>query len=109
MLEIENIIKENDRRNAVINAPFDPISGKNSIGERVHISIPDFPIKEQWIPKQMLAIPLVKQLCEYGSLEVFILKYLKESPTPQIRTSVVDAFVRLRCRYDFPFWAASFV
>lgn len=109
MLEIENIIKENDRRNAVINAPFDPISGKNSIGERVHISIPDFPIKEQWIPKQMLAIPLVKQLCEYGSLEVFILKYLKDSPTPQIRTSVVDAFVRLRCRYDFPFWAASFV
>ena len=32
--EIVDIIAENKRRNEVINTPFNPITGLNSIGER---------------------------------------------------------------------------
>ena len=37
---IKAIIKENDRRRAVINAPFNPVTGENSIGKRrVYINL----------------------------------------------------------------------
>lgn len=49
---ILEIIEENRRRNEEIYAPFDPISGVGSIGERVKVEIDDFPISTQWLPKE---------------------------------------------------------
>lgn len=106
---VKEIINENTRRNDILNAEFNPISGKGSIGERSLLEIPDFPIRRQWIPRQMMDIPFVRILASEGSVENFIRKSLPSSPFEEARNAVIDRFVRIRAKFDFPFWAAMFV
>lgn len=106
---VSEVLEENERRKAVINAPFNPVTGLGSLGKRVLFEVPDFPIRRQWIPARMLAVPMVKRLRELGSLDEFIRRELGAEPVPDTRTRVVDQFTRIRCRFDFPFWAAVFV
>lgn len=107
--KVKSILKENERRQAAIHQTFNPITGQGSIGKRVKVSISDYPIKVQWLPQQMMRVPLANLLAQYGS----IAKFLKEkvgvpSPTQADVHKVVEQFVRLRCKYDFAFWAAMF-
>lgn len=107
---IKNIVEENNRRNAEVYARFNPISGYGSVGERVKVYMDDFPIRTQYLPVEMMNVPLVKRLLKCGSLKVFIEKLgSAEEDYENDRLKVIQQFVRLRCRYDFPFWAATFV
>lgn len=122
---IQQILDENARRNAEVYAKFDPISGKGSIGKRKRVEIKDFPIKVQYLPVEMLTVPLVKKLIKYGSIDA-LLNAIWEEEHPDYdkvdandlyggyeyvedRLKVIQQFVRLRCRYDFAFWAAFYV
>ena len=107
---VQDIIKENDRRNAVIYGYFNPITGRGSTGKRKELLIEDFPIKSQFVPAEMLKVPLVRSLDKLGSIRKF-LDTLNVNPDDYDaeRIKVIDQFVRIRCRYDFPFWAAMFV
>lgn len=115
---IRDILDENARRNAEVYAKFDPIIGKGSVGERKRVYIEDFPIKVQYLPVEMLCIPLVKQLVKAGSIRAFLYEIKGLDPDTNDyseeeyiadRLKVIQQFVRLRCRYDFPFWAALYV
>lgn len=106
---IQAIIKENERRNAEIYAKFDPVSGEGSVGERKRVVIDDFPISVQWLPVEMLRVPLVRQIVECGSVRAFLADNLNVEYTEEDRLKVIEQFVRIRCRYDFAFWAAVFV
>ena len=57
--KIAELLAENDRRNEVMFAKFDPVTGEGSIGERVRVEIADFAIPVQWLPVEMMKIPLV--------------------------------------------------
>lgn len=103
------IIDENTRRNAEINAKFNPVTGEGSVGERVLVTIKDFPIADQWLPKDMLNVPLVKKLIKHGSIEKFIEKDLDKDCTQENVEDVVKYFLRVRYRHDFAFWAATLV
>lgn len=107
--EIQAIIKENERRNAEIYAKFDPVNGEGSVGERKRVVIDDFPISVQWLPVEMLRVPLVRQIVECGSVRAFLTDNLNVEYTEEDRLKVIEQFVRIRCRYDFAFWAAVFV
>lgn len=107
--EVINILKENDKRNADVYQKFDPISGIGSIGERVEICIDGFPLETQYIPVEMLSIPLVKLLMSCGSITKFLTEELEVEYSEEDRLKVIEQFVRLRCRYDFAFWAALYV
>lgn len=116
---------ENTRRNAEVYAKFDPISGKGSVGKRERIVISDFPIRVQYLPVEMLQVPLLKKLIKYGSIDALLDAIWKEEHPDcdrvdandlyggyeyaEDRQKVIQQFVRLRCRYDFPFWAAFYV
>ena len=104
---IKEIIKENERRNAEIYAKFDPVTGYGSVGERKKIVIGDFPIHTQWVPVEMMKVPLVAQLVEYGSVRAFLTDCMEVEYNEADRLKVIEQFVRLRFRYDFPFWAAT--
>ena len=106
---IKEIIKENERRNAEIYAKFDPVTGYGSVGERKKIVIDDFPIQTQWVPVEMMRVPLVKQLVECGSIRAFLTDCMEVEYSEADRLKVIEQFVRLRYRYDFPFWAAMLV
>ena len=107
--EVINILKENDKRNADVYQKFDPISGIGSIGERVEVRIDGFPLEIQYIPVEMLSIPLVKLLIKCGSIIKFLTEELEVEYSEEDRLKVIEQFVRLRCRYDFAFWAALYV
>ena len=107
--EVINILKEDDKRNADVYQKFDPISGIGSIGERVEVRIDDFPLETQYIPVEMLSIPLVKLLISCGSIIKFLTEELEVEYSEEDRLKVIEQFVRLRCRYDFAFWAALYV
>ena len=106
---IQEIIEENRRRNEEIYAKFDPISGYGSVGERVKVVIDDFPIQTQWLPVEMMRVPLVRQLVECGSICAFLEENLGVEYSDEDRLKVIEQFVRLRFRYDFAFWAATLV
>ena len=109
-IAIQDIIEENNRRNAEVYARFSPVVGYGSVGERVKVFIKDFPIPTQYIPVEMMNIPFIKQLLEAGSLENFLDGLgTNDEDYESDRLKVILQFVRLRSRYDFPFWAAMFV
>lgn len=107
--EVDIILKENDRRNWEIYKIFDPVTGQGSIGKRKEVYIEDFPIAKQWLPVEMLEVPLVRQLMECGSIESFLTDNLEVEYSEEDRLKVIEQFVRIRCEYDFAFWAAVYV
>lgn len=109
MEHVKQIIQENTQRNKLMNAPFNPITGEGSIMERTKVTIEDFPIKTQYLPKGMMNTPLVKKLLDAGSVSKFLTDILHTDDTPENKHSVVNSFVKLRFHYDFPFWAALLV
>lgn len=109
MQEVEDILHTNQQRIDSINTTFNPITGEGSIGERFLFSLDDYPIKHQWLPIAMQSIPLIKKLAKVGSIEKFITTILKADYDDENRLKVISQLVRLRMRYDFPFWSASFV
>lgn len=107
---IREILEENERRNNEIHAPFNPVTGIGSVGDRNKVIIEGFPLRVQYLPVEMMNIPLVKKLINCGSLDVFLQAMNSEKDDYSYdRLKVIQQFVRIRCRYDFPFWAAMFV
>ena len=100
---------ENERRNAIVYAKFNPITGEGSVGKRVKCTISDFPIHTQWLPERIMKVPLVRQLIEAGSISKFLTDYMGVEDNQDDRLKVIEQFVRIRSREDFPFWAATFV
>lgn len=112
--EVAEILRLNQQRLDEINTPFNPVSGFGSVGERFECVIDDYPIRRQWLPLAMRRIPLVRRLIAAGSVEKFLtdklgISYDSDEDLRADRLKVIDQFVRIRCRHDFPFWAATFV
>lgn len=106
--EIEKILRNNATRIATINSPFDPVTGEGSIGLRKKVVISDFPTPTMWLPTEMLSNKFVSRLLRAKTVTAFMQKRDIED-TAENRDLVVEMFIRIRIRYDFPFWAAVFV
>ena len=107
-ITISKILQENERRRAIVFAPFNPVTGEGSIGQRVAFTISDYPIPTQYLPVEMMDEPFVKSLSKAGSVEAFIGDALLLPVTDEARDKVVEQFIRIRRKYDYPFWAAMF-
>lgn len=106
---VNALIEQNRQRLQNNAAPFNPVTGMGSVGERTLVEIPDYPIPRQWLPDTMLTVPLVKKIIKAGSIRTFITDTLRAEYSAGTVDQVVDQFVRVRNRHDFPFWAATFV
>ncbi|MBQ4377076.1 MAG: terminase [Bacteroidales bacterium] len=107
-MTVDEILHENQRRNDLIQSPFNPVTGQGSIGRRTLVSITDFPIPQQYLPDSMLSVPLVRLLVKHGSIAAFLTKKLGVEATDSERSKVVEQLVRIRIKHDFPFWAATY-
>ena len=107
--EIAALLAENDRRNEIMFAKFDPVTGEGSIGKRVRVSIADFAIPVQWLPVEMMNIPLVKKLVKAGSIDKFLSSVMHVEPNDDDFIKVSRTLIRLRYKNDFPFWTATLV
>lgn len=106
MDEYKDILKLNEERNK--EPLFNPYTGEGSPLAREPLVISDFPIPVQYVPKEMFKVPLIKKIKSAGTIHQFILS-LKEPVNRETRESVINRIIRVRCLYDFPFWAATFV
>lgn len=104
-----DILTENARRLAAIHAPYDPVAGDPYDPERVEYSVKGLQGGKIWIPKAMLAEPLVRALEISESIDSYISDVLGMVPSDESRLLVERRFVRCRILHDFPYWAASFV
>lgn len=109
MAQVIDILNENQARLDFIHSPFNPVTGECSIGERVRVEIPDYPLPIQCLPTAMMKVPMVKKLIKAGSVAKFVTDVLKTDYNDEHRQLVINQFVRIRMRYDFPFWASTFV
>lgn len=100
----KEIKEENNRRAKLLRAEFDPVTGKDAPGERVLLHIPDFALKDQWVPKEMMENTLVKNILKYGSIKKFIKEHPFEDSSPTYH-EVELMLRRLRHKYDFTHWA----
>lgn len=107
-IAIKKIEEENERRREELKTTFNPITGKGSCGERVAFTVKDYPIPTQYLPKEMMGEPLVKKIAKAGKVDVFIREELGVSASEEAREKVVEEFIRIRQKHDFPFWAAMF-
>lgn len=109
-----DIILHNERRRKEIFAPFNPITGEGSVGERYKYKIADYPTDVQWLPVEMKDEPFVKALHKAGSVRKLSKKILSEDGSnghdrfgeEEVYEKIVEQFVRIRIKYDFAFWAA---
>lgn len=107
--DVKIILFEDKKRDKDIHATFNPITGEGAFLERKELVIEDFPIKKQFIPVGMLTIPLIKEIFKAGSINEFGKQRFGDEWNDEQRDLVIEQIVRLRCKYDFCFWAASFV
>lgn len=101
------ILAENTARLERLRAEYDPVTGKGLdalLGEeRVALKIRDFPIREQWVPADMMNVELVRGIAEVGSIKKYIRsrKWETETPSPG---DIEKQLRRIRHKYDFCFW-----
>lgn len=108
---VKSMLIENERRVGILNAPFDPLTGEGVGGEtRVKLTIKGFPIETQYIPESMLKeVSLIKRCAKYKSIDEVLKHSLYTEPNDIDRSKLIEAIIRVRIRYDFPFWAMMFV
>lgn len=105
---VQDMLAEDARREAERAAPFNPVTGVGSVGRRVGLHLPDFGLPDQQIPESMAGAKLVKGLRKAGSIGAYA-RATFGTDGAAVEEKVRDALVRLRCRHDFPFWAALWV
>lgn len=103
----EELIRENERRMAEMHAPFNPITGEGSPGERKEVYIEDLFPHHMRLPLPMLKNKLVRLIVKAGSIEAFCRSRYQQYD-PEAREMVVREFIRVRCRHDFPFYAYAY-
>lgn len=99
-ISVASIITENRRRNTELSAPFDPLTGEGSPGERCLLELSDYIMPRQWIPVTMESEPLVKLLRQEGSVA---------GALGEVAERFDKIWPVLRIRHDFPYWAALLV
>ena len=107
--DVKIILFEDKKRDKDIHATFNPITGEGAFLERKKLVIEDFPVKKQFVPVGMLTIPLIKEIIKTGSINEFGKQRFGDEWNDEQRGLVIEQIVRLRCKYDFCFWAALFV
>jgi hypothetical protein len=107
-MDYEAILSENKRRLDAIRCEYNPITGQGSASvERVHVQIKDCPVPDMWLPVGFAETGFVKTLEKEG-LDKFI-KKRQGAVTEKKRDVLWRAFIKERIRYDFEYWAFSFI
>lgn len=104
----KDIIAENERRLQRLRAEYDPVTGEGLaelLGEeRVLLHIPDFAVPDQWIPKDMMENPMVKEIAKAGSIDKYIATHKWKYGAPT-HFEIERRLRRVRHKYDFCNWA----
>ena len=105
--EVKEILAENKKRQAIMNEPFNPTTGEGSVGERFRFRLKGFSIEEQWLPVEMKDEPLIAELEKAKDFHAYLAANMGDDTNgEELMTRIL---IKLRCKYDFPFWCYMFV
>ena len=112
-LDINKMIAENERRKKVFFREYDRVLGnpQDSIIPRFSVTIEG---KMFSLPQEMEKLPIVAALKLYGSWLKIIEEVRKETNNNEqitfidISEYIID-FSKIRCKYDFEFWAITLI
>ena len=102
-MTVAEILTEDGRRMSRISAPYDPVAGNPHDPGRFRFEVRGL---ECWLPREMEREPLVRELLQAGTLDRYLAA--RGSVSDELREATLRQWKRLRSRFDFPFWAASF-
>ena len=103
MISCTKYIEENARRLALVNAPYNPITGEGSPIPRTLVEIPDSPLPKMWLPNDMLNDPTVQSVIEHG-----FHWHIRKAGLPVNDKTINqfwENFSQIRNRYDFEWYA----
>lgn len=114
--EIQQMLKDNDKRLRHLEAKYDPITGEGcdirhpitneNIWARKRTEIPDHIIPVEWLPYETRKSKLYKDVMAEGSIAKYIENVLGEDPEDEdIVQYVQRSLIEVRYRTDFTFWA----
>lgn len=110
----QELIEENNKRNKEINSHYNPYTGEGSFSqERRGVSIGEYEGGKVWLPVEMFSLQdeteatLFRLVTSLGSFAA-VADYFRSKGFPSSKDDVAFEFVKIRIRYDFEFWAASF-
>ena len=104
-MTLEELLKENKRRNLQKRLPFDPVSGEGSVGRRVEHDIKG--LGKLWLPASMCGVPEIKSLIRHAGVDAWLKAKNGREPTQKDRENFVAHLDRIRMHHDFPYWAAT--
>lgn len=97
---VDAVISENIKRNALLDEPFNPYTGEGSLTDRQKVTFLDVE-NALYLPKSMYEVEWMQQLTETRSLSDFAKNFRVETE------DVVIALSMERYKHDFEFWAAT--
>ncbi len=99
------LISENAVRREI--PVYDPFTGEGAPLKRAWLEIEDYYLPRQYVPVDMLETPLIKQIAKCGSIRAFI-ELIGEEYNEATRDTVALLLMKVRNKFDFFYWAASF-
>lgn len=105
---VGKILELNDVRYAKLTEYFNPVTGENSIGDRVELRIPDYELPVQLVPCEMLDEPFIQHILRCGSIDAYLTKYFPDDYDSALE-HVHRMLIKIRSKHDFAFWAYTFV
>jgi len=96
--DLSYIIQENDRRNKLLDAPYDPLKGIGSPLKRTRVWFPDINM-EVFLPDSMFDDELTSFLIKTGSFTEAAKQLFMSVP------KLLKLFIQERYKHDFEFWA----
>ena len=115
---VEELLAENRRRREINMRIYDPIRGDLEDPQRFELPIEEEPGGSVFLPLEMREETMVRELQRHGSYRMYdrVVNRRRgrraEPGSEKDRLHIENVrreFTLLRIRYDFPFWAASFV
>ena len=104
------ILEENNRRNAILDAKYDPYLGIGSSIERQLFELDDFEDK-LYLPISMMNVPWIQELGECGSMNHFVKTKGRNYEVLAFEQNPVellgDMFFNERLDHDFEYWTAE--
>jgi len=96
----ERLLEENKRRNALLDAYYDPVIGYGGPFERQKVSFSDIKTV-MYLPVEMLNVKWINYLVGFSSLVDYSKKF--NTSVEKVMSSIANE----RFKYDFEFWAAT--
>ena len=100
---VADMLQENDRRNHIIQQPFNPSTGEGAPLPRTRVLISDYSPSSLFLPDSMMDDDRVSRIIICGSISDYarLVHITKEE--------AMEEFEVLRCRHDFCYWAWRYV